>query len=95
MSSKKHSDYCGFWQPYPNNIRARRRFQQFEAMKNGGGLFGAKLVVSFTLLYHVAFYTYQLTKTNLEDRRDLVHIAWLKQKFSTSSIRDSPLQNAE
>lgn len=76
----KVSDYYGFWQLYPNNIRSRRLFLQFEALKMGGP-FCARAAVGLTTLYHVAYYTYQFTMLKPEDRRDLSYIIYLMQKL--------------
>ncbi|KAK6107966.1 hypothetical protein QQG55_30280 [Brugia pahangi] len=83
-ASNKNSDiedYYGYWQPYPNNIRSRRWFQQFEAIKIGGP-FCLRAIAACTIAYHVAYYTYQFTAVNPEYRHDLRHVIWLKQKLS-------------
>ncbi|CAG9537880.1 unnamed protein product [Cercopithifilaria johnstoni] len=82
-SSNKNSnveDYYGYWQLYPNNTRVRRRFVQFEALKNGGP-FCMRVVAAFAIAYHVAYYTYQFTVVNTEHRHDLGHVMWLKRKL--------------
>nr|CDQ05219.1 Bm14804 [Brugia malayi] len=83
-ASNKNSDvedYYGYWQPYPNNIRSRRWFQQFEAIKIGGP-FCLRAIAACAIAYHVAYYTYQFTAVNPEYRHDLRHVIWLKQKLS-------------
>uniref|UniRef100_A0A915PVG0 Uncharacterized protein n=1 Tax=Setaria digitata TaxID=48799 RepID=A0A915PVG0_9BILA len=73
-------DYYGYWQPYPTNTRARRWFQQFEAMKNGGP-FCIKVLSGLAIVYHLAYYTYQFTAVSPESRCDLKHVIWLKGKW--------------
>ncbi|EFO25248.1 hypothetical protein LOAG_03238 [Loa loa] len=81
-SNKKSNvkDYYGYWQLYPNNIRARRWFQQFEALKNGGS-FCMRIIAVFAVAYHAAYYTYQFTAVSPENRHDLRHVIWLKRKL--------------
>uniref|UniRef100_A0A0R3RT23 NIPSNAP domain-containing protein n=1 Tax=Elaeophora elaphi TaxID=1147741 RepID=A0A0R3RT23_9BILA len=91
-SSNKSSDiedYYGYWQLYPNNARARRRFLQLEAFKNGGP-FCIRVIAAVTTAYHVAYYTYQFTAVSPEHQRDLRHVIWLKRKlpfFASIGIR--------
>ncbi|EJW79862.1 hypothetical protein WUBG_09228 [Wuchereria bancrofti] len=83
-SSNKNSDvedYYGYWQPYPNNVRSRRWFQQFEALKIGGP-FCLRAIAACAIAYHVAYYTYQFTAVSPEYRQDLRHVMWLKRKLS-------------
>lgn len=50
-SSNKKSDsdeYYGYWQIYPTNTRTRRRFIQFEALKNGAPFF-MRVIGFFTI----------------------------------------------
>ncbi|KAM3717862.1 putative cytosolic iron-sulfur protein assembly protein [Dirofilaria immitis] len=82
MSNKnsKIDDYYGYWQLYPNNIRKRRWYQQFEALKYGRP-FCMKVIATLTIAYHMVYYTYQFNAVSPEHRQDLKHIIWLKRKL--------------
>ncbi|KAL3984983.1 hypothetical protein ACH3XW_36745 [Acanthocheilonema viteae] len=40
-----------------------------------------RAIAAFTVAYHVAYYSYQFTAVSAEDRHDLRHVMWLKQKL--------------
>ncbi|OZC12298.1 hypothetical protein X798_00820 [Onchocerca flexuosa] len=82
MSNKNSNveDYYGYWQLYPNNMRPRRWFQQFEALKHGRP-FCMRMLAALTVACHVAYYIYQFNAVNPEHRQDLKHVIWLKRKL--------------